>query len=168
MKEGWKLSTQQIINTLKSLVEAQKSLLALSEQKTVQVTDGQIDKLQATLVKEQKALQLVEKVETKRVQEVNRWCQDHSLSGDQATMTGMLEHLPNDEVKHELEVVATELTETIVKLKQQEELNQILLQQSMQFVQLSLELLNPSIGNMNYSGKDKTNQMGRSVFDSKA
>jgi len=162
------LSIQHIINSLERLVELQQSLLEISKQKTVDVKEGQIDHFQSTLVKERKAVQAIEQVEKERIQEVNQWCADHSIPDEQATLTGILEFLSDEDEKHNLEVLATELTEGIVKIKQQEDLNQVLIQQSMQFVQLSLELLNPSIGNMNYSAKKATNQVERSVFDSKA
>ncbi|MBU5467798.1 flagellar protein FlgN [Virgibacillus sp. MSJ-26] len=162
------MSIKHILKTLEKLVGLQQSLLEISKQKTVDVKEGQIDHFQSTLVKERKAVQAIEQVEKKRIQEVNQWCAENSIPEEQATLTGMLEFLSNEEEKNNLEASATELTEGIVKIKQQEELNQVLIQQSMQFIQLSLELLNPSIGNMNYSAKKATKQVERSVFDSKA
>lgn len=162
------MSTQHIINILKNLVKAQKGLLETSIQKTEEIKAGQVDQLQATLIKERKALHNIEQIESKRIEAVNQWFVEYSLPLEQATITEMLENLTNEHDKNELEIVATDLTETILKLKQQEQLNQALIQQSMQFVQLSLDLLNPSITNMNYSGKKETSQIKRSMFDSQA
>ena len=61
-----------------------------------------------------------------------------------------------------------ELTKAITQLKQQEQLNQALIQQSMQFVQLSLDILNPTIQTMNYGKNREDAGSKRSVFDSKA
>lgn len=160
------MSTQHIINILKDLVKAQKGLLEISIQKTEEIKAGQVDQLQATLVKERKVLHNIEQIESKRIEAVNQWFVEYSLPLEQATITEMLENLINEHDKNQLEIVATDLTETILKLKQQEQLNQALIQQSMQFVQLSLDLLSPSITNMNYSGKKETNQIKRSMFDS--
>lgn len=162
------MSIQHILNTLGKLVEAQMNLLEISKQKTTFVKEGQIDKLQTVLIEERKAIQTVKQVEEKRIQEVNQWFIDHSMPEEEATITGMLENIQDQEAQHALENAATRLAETIVKLKQQEELNHVLFQQSMQFVQLSLELLNPSIGNLNYSNKKESTRVERSVFDSKA
>lgn len=162
------MSTQHIINILKNLVKAQKGLLETSIQKTEEIKAGQVDQLQATLIKERKALHNIEQIESKRIEAVNQWFVEYSLPLEQATITEMLENLTNEHDKNELEIVATDLTETILKLKQQEQLNQALIQQSMQFVQLSLDLLNPSITNMNYSDKKETSQIKRSMFDSQA
>ena len=80
----------------------------------------------------------------------------------------MLDRLSNENEKLSLEKVTAKLTECIVKIKQQEQLNEALLKQSMQFVQLSLDMLNPSIKNMNYNQKQSQVMAERSVFDSKA
>jgi len=162
------LSTQHIINILKNLVKAQKGLLEISIQKTEEIKAGHVDQLQATLIKERKTLHNIEQIETKRIEAVNQWFVEYSLPLEQATITEMLENLTNEHDKSELEVVATDLTETILKLKQQEQINQALIQQSMQFVQLSLDVLSPSITNMNYSGKKETSPIKRSMFDSQA
>lgn len=52
-------------------------------------------------------------------------------------------------------------------LKQQEALNAELIQQSMQFIHLSLNTLEPSIQSMNY-GNQRQEAPKRSLFDSKA
>ena len=70
--------------------------------------------------------------------------------------------------KKQLEASAVKLTEALIALKQQEQLNIALIQQSMQFVQLSLDLLSPSLTNMNYGKEQKDQPINRSVFDSKA
>src|SRR5699024_2560937 len=120
------------------------------------------------LIKERKVMQSIERTEEKRMEEVNKWFTDQGLPLENATITEMLNKLSNENEKKSLEKVTVNLTELIVKIKQQEQLNEALLKQSMQFVQLSLDMLHPSIENMNYNQKQSQVTTERSVFDSKA
>jgi len=161
------LSIQHIIESLKKLLEIHDDLLKISEQKTEIVKDGSTEKLQALLVKERKYVRLAEQAETKRMEEVTEWFTSQQLPLDDISITYILENIGDEKQKKLLEELTLDLTETILKLKQQEKLNQDLLHQSMEFVQLSLEMLSPSIQNMNY-GKDSFASNKLSVFDSKA
>lgn len=145
-----------------------EDLIGVSVHKTEIVKDGLIEKLQPLLVKERKYTQMLEQAEVKRKREVDTWFLHQQLPVNDATITQMLEVLTEKQEKEKLENMMIALTEAITKLKQQEQLNYALIQQSMQFVQLSLEMLNPTIKNMNYGKKKQTNSAERSVFDSKA
>ncbi|GGA67165.1 flagellar protein FlgN [Ornithinibacillus halotolerans] len=161
------MSVQSIIETLNKLISIHRQLLDLSIQKTEIVKEGQIEKLQSVLVKERKLVQQLEKEETVRHEEVKNWFAQQGLSNDEATMTNLLNHIENEIEKIELEEHAVQLTDLIVKLKQQEQLNLALIHQSMQFVQLSIDLLSPSLKNLNYGDKQQPT-VNRSLFDSKA
>jgi flagellar biosynthesis/type III secretory pathway chaperone len=164
------LSVQSIIETIEKLTSLHQQLIKLSEEKTTIVKEGAVDKLQAILIKERKYVQQLGQVEEKRKTLVDTWFSERKLSLEEATVTNMLQHLTDDKEKQEVEESAVRLTEAIVKLKQQEQLNMALIQQSMQFVQLSVDLLSPSLKNINYGNKSEKDQSGenRSVFDSKA
>ncbi|AXI10020.1 flagellar protein FlgN [Oceanobacillus sp. 143] len=163
------MSVQTIIQSLERLVSVHVELLAISQDKTEIVKEGSVDKLQALLVKERKQIRLLEQAEIKRQESVEAWAKNRTIAVNQATITTMLETLEDEAEQEALASVTTELTKLITKLKQQEQLNQALLNQSMQFVQLSLDMLNPSINNLNYGNKSKeTGSTGRSLFDSQA
>ena len=84
-------------------------------------------------------------------------------------MTVILEHIERIDDKQKLEKAVTELLEVIIELRRSEKLNRDLIEQSMQFVQLSLDLLQPSDRNINYQKETKNqSHIKRSVFDSKA
>src|SRR5699024_10932319 len=127
---------------------------------------GSVEQLQMILVKERKYIQVLEQAEAERKKEVENLQQGLPLNN--ATITEILDHIPNNEEKKELENQTVALTEMITSLKQQEQLNQGLIKQSMQFVQISLDMMNPTIKNMNYWNKQQTSTEKRSVFDSKA
>ncbi|OZU88801.1 flagellar protein FlgN [Virgibacillus indicus] len=164
------MSVQTIIKSLEKLVNLHMELLEISLEKTKIVKDGSIDNLQAVLLKERKTVRAVEQAEAKRQTEVEEWFARKRLPTGDATITNMLELVTEEQEKTTLGKITIKLTETITKLKQQEQLNHALINQSMQFVQLSLDMMNPSIKNMNYGNKKgsepETNK--RSVFDSKA
>ncbi|MEC5422861.1 flagellar protein FlgN [Virgibacillus sp. C22-A2] len=163
------MSAQSIIQSLEKLVNLHTNLLEFSQEKTEIMKEGSIEKLQSLLVKERKLIRLTEQAEEKRNKEVINWFAINQLPADDTTVTKMLEFLRDESDKTELEKTTTKLTEVITELKQQEQLNQALINQSMQFVQLSIDMLNPSIHSMNYGSKsDESTEVKRSVFDSKA
>jgi len=161
-----KVTIKPMIQVLTKLVDVHKSLLENARQKTEVVKEGSVEQLQMILVKERKYIQVLEQAEAEREKEVENLQQGHPLNN--TTITEILNHIPNNEDKKELENQTVALTEMITSLKQQEQLNQALIQQSLQFVQLSLDTMNPSIKNMNYGNKQETSTAKRSVFDSKA
>lgn len=162
------MTVKPIIQVLEKLVNVHESLLGNAQHKTEVVKEGSVDKLQMVLVKERKYIQVLVQAEVERKKLVDDWFLQKDLPLNNATITGMLEILTNVDEKKELENKTIALTEAITSLKQQEQLNQALIQQSMQFVQLSLDMMNPSIKNMNYGNNKEAAPMKRSVFDSKA
>lgn len=162
------MSIQNVQQALTNLVKLHETLLEISQEKTEVIKEGKVDKLQAILVKERKRVRELEKAETVRIQAVDAYVQEHPSITD-ASITSLLEYIEMEKDRADLEASAISLTEAITKLKQQEELNRALISQSMQFVQLSLDLINPSLKNMNYGeGKPASSAAKRSVFDSKA
>jgi len=156
-----------IIQSLQNLIHIHASLIDVSQQKTSVIKEGLIDKLQPILSQERQAVQMLEKAEGKRQQAVEQWYKDNHLTSDTMTITHMLDILAPSEERHQLEEATTELTHLLTELKRQEQLNHALIQQSMQFVQMSLDMMQPTIKNMNYGDQNK-HQSKRSVFDSKA
>lgn len=163
------MSVETIIQSLERLLKIHEDLVSISQQKTEIVKEGSIEKLQSLLVKERKTVRVIEQAEAKRKAEVEEWFSERKLSLDDATITGMLEILDDQGESEKLEKATVALTEVITRLIQQEQLNHQLINQSMQFVQLSLDTMNPSIQNMNYGNKNKElSAVKRSAFDSKA
>jgi len=162
------MSIQHIIDIMKELKKNHDQILELSKQKTEYVKKGEMKQLQTLLLKERKVLRIVEQQEQKRMEAVDAWLHNQDMGTDKTTVTNMLNFVENEQDKQTLKHVSLQLAETIVRLKQQEKLNHDLIAQSMQFVQLSMNLLQPSIQNMNYGKKDDTGSIKRSVFDSKA
>ncbi|WP_084268726.1 flagellar protein FlgN [Oceanobacillus damuensis] len=162
------MSVQLIIQSMEELVKIHEDLLSVSTEKTSTVKEGSITNLQALLVKERKIIRISEQTEKKRQAAVESWCKENKAKAEEATITNILQKVQDQSEQVRLENAAIKLTEVITKLKQQEQLNHVLISQSMQFVQLSMDLMSPTLKNMNYGVNKETNVSSRSVFDSKA
>ncbi|GAB3802891.1 flagellar protein FlgN [Virgibacillus kimchii] len=162
------MSIEEIIGSVDELIQYHERLLAISEQKTAVIIDGNIEELQKLLVKERKEARLLEQAEEKRQAGVQEWFLRRRDSRE-ATLTNMLEVIKNPMERDQLGRTTIQLTELITKLKQQEELNQALLNQSMKFVQLTMGMVNPDLKEMNYGKQKQTGPtVQHSVFDSQA
>src|SRR5699024_12155628 len=106
---------------------------------------------------------MLEKAEAKRQQAVEQWYMDNQLTSSTLTITHMLDVLGSSEERHQLEEATTELTHLLTELKRQEQLNNELIQQSMQFIQMSLDMMQPTIKNVNRS-EEHTSEL-QSRFD---
>ncbi len=157
------MSAQTIITVLEKLIKLHKSLNQLAEKKTTIIKEGNTDALTALLVDEQKHVKAITQIEKEREQAVLAF-----MSGKKATIDEVIE-VANSNEADTLRRLKAELLTEVMKLKEQNELNQQLLITSLQFVNLSLDLLRPQDRNYNY---DKTNQEPpknmKSMFDSKA
>lgn len=157
------MSQQPIITALEKLINLHRSLNQLAEKKTNIIKEGNTDALTALLIEEQKHVKAITQMENEREQAVLAF-----MSGKKATIEEVIK-VANPTVAGILRRLKEELLIEIMKLKEQNELNQQLLITSLQFVNLSLDLLRPQDRNYNY---DKNNQEPpknmKSMFDSKA
>ncbi|WP_217588512.1 flagellar protein FlgN [Lentibacillus saliphilus] len=160
------MSVTAIVTSIEDLTEIHHEMLDNSNQKTEALKLGNTDDLQRVLVKERKLARKLEQAEQRRQTIVNEWFASHAVN-EEATLTYLLDTLSGHE-KMLVEQSSVELIEKMSALKQQEQLNMALLQQSMQYVQLSLDMIQPSISTMNYGHKADASVNDRSVFDSKA
>lgn len=160
------MSVTEVVRLMDRLIELHQTLLEGAMQKTEILKEGSIDKLQTLLVQERKTVQALEQAEKKRQHAVKKWFSYRNIPVH-PTVTAMLEHITDETEKNDLEAKAIALIEVITRLKKQEHLNQELLRQSMQFVQMSLDMIQPTLEHMNY-GQRAQKMPERSMFDSKA
>lgn len=168
MKGDSDVSVNKIIQSLEELVQIHERFIQTSKKKTDIIKVGSSEKLQQVLTVEMKLINKLEQAENNRQILVNDWFTQSKHSDNDQSITQMLELLEDEQEVLNLEKITTSLTKAITELKQQEQLNGNLIQQSMQFVQLSLDMLSPSIKNLNYGNDKEITTIDRSVFDSKA
>lgn len=128
-----------------------------------------MEKLSKLLMQERKYVQAITQLEEKRQNAVEATFEELNITAKEKTVTELLHHARNEEEKIELEKAMTALVEVIVQIKDREQLNSELIAQSMQFVHLSLDLLQPHNQRINYNEKSTGSDTAKqSVFDSKA
>ncbi|MUV39055.1 hypothetical protein JNUCC1_02927 [Lentibacillus sp. JNUCC-1] len=161
------MSIEMVVASIEGLTQLHDKLLETSQEKTDALKQDDTERLQSLLGTERKLTRKLEKKEEERQNAVEAWFADHRYEED-STLTNMLNHLEGSEDQQTVEQAAANLIDKLTALKEQEQLNMALVEQSMQFVQMSLDMMQPSIKNMNYGQQFKTPINDRSVFDSKA
>lgn len=162
------MSVQAIIQSLINLLQIHEELIEISKQKTEIIKEGSTEKLQKIVITEYKQVQKLEQAELKRHEAVKKWFIETDNQKKEMTITQMLNVITDEAEKDRLGEITLQLTKAITELKRQEQLNEELLQQSLQFVQVSLNAINPTLQQMNYGNNQQTARTEISAFDSKA
>lgn len=166
------MSIEFILQSLEELTNVHQHLCKVSQLKTEALKDGSSDRLQDILIEEQTFIRKLEQVENNREQIVEQWFENNYSEEQERTITKILDLLTNKHEKHRLEMATIDLTKEITRLRDLEQLNAALIQQSMHFIQTSLNMLKPTLQSLNYDRQQTTNDRkpynDRSMFDSKA
>ncbi|GGC83030.1 hypothetical protein GCM10007216_12000 [Thalassobacillus devorans] len=163
------MSIGKINQQIEKLKHLHVSLLQLTKEQTVVLKSGDTDKLQQMLPKERKLLQAIEKAENDRLEAVSEWYRQKNIGEESPQASRLLEILEDSEEKNILQKNLEEMTSLIFAIKGQQQLNAELTKQSLQFIHLSLDMLQPDINQMNYGRKTEISRgENRSIFDSKA
>jgi flagellar biosynthesis/type III secretory pathway chaperone len=153
-----------LISILEAQAKLHESLYKLAQRKTEALKKNDIDALSTLMNEEQKHIFAIRQFEERRV----RWMEKMFPNEQHMTMTRCIE-LANEKERGKLTELYGRLTETIAQLKQVNELNKQLLEQSLQFVSAMLDVVMPSAQPITYN---ETNQYeepaNRSIFESKA
>lgn len=160
---------KQIIEQLEKIYQLQKSLLIISKEKTELIKNNDIDQFNQLLMTERKHVQAIEQLESKRMNLTDEFFEKEAPESER-TISQLIELVKDEEERKQLQHIFEKLIFVLADLKQQEKLNQDLTQQSLQFIDLSLELLQPHLNkNLNYGqGSGQQTKRQSSVFDSKA
>lgn len=162
------MTVATVIKLMGQMRQLHESLVKVSKQKTEVLKANDTNELQQLLVSERKHIQAINKIEKQRAEAVGQWYNNRGIQTSEPTVSDMLSYLQGEE-HQALKEAYNELILVLADLKNQERLNAELTKQSLQFVNLSLDMLQPSLDSVNYGGKqDQTSKPKRSVFDSKA
>jgi len=137
------IKTVWIENLIKVLEYEKKlygRLLQLSEDKTSAVVNGELENLQAITAKEQEfsdELKKLADIRDKIVGQIGRGIGNYSNS---ITVNDLINLVP-DEYSGQLSQISKSLKETINKLKNKNDLNQQLINNALEYVDFSLNLL---------------------------
>ena len=165
MYEGKKeMTAQLLIEKLDELIEAHKELLMLSKEKTDAIKKPDLKPFAAIVAKEKRLINLVNGLEKERAELVRTF-----LGGREGTVTDCLAKMTSHE-KVQLTKASSRLRELVEELKEQNELNRLLIQQSLQFVNMNISLFLPEEDTYTYERPKQTQESkaGRSLFDTRA
>lgn len=148
----------KIIQNLTNLVRMHKSLLDLATKKTDIIVESNMEELDALIKKEQAHVAAIEQLERQRQQLVTDYL---AAKGSASSLTPTVAELieaadaPN---KAKIQTIREELLTIIEALRAKNELNQKMVYQSLQMVNMTLELMRPrpaaQADTMNYSSKE--------------
>lgn len=148
----------KIIQNLTNLVRMHKSLLDLATKKTDIIVESNMEELDALIKKEQAHVAAIEQLERQRQQLVTDYL---AAKGSAPSLTPTVAELieaadaPN---KAKIQTIREELLTIIDALRAKNELNQKMVYQSLQMVNMTLELMRPrpaaQADTMNYSSKE--------------
>lgn len=162
------MSIKQILGVMDKLNMMHRSLLKLAYHKTEVLKTSNIEGLDETMKNEQSHVAAIAQLEQLRQNAVNEFFKEHQIPMRDGTISEILTHLAGEE-HAQLDDKRKELLLTVDTLRHQNDLNQKLLFQSLQFVNLTLDLLRPQPDQINYratAGNRKSASKGQ--FDSMA
>jgi len=162
------MSTDHLVTVMERLLDLHNSLLEKAYKKTTVIEKGDIEALNILIKEEQKLLPTINKFEQVRQQVVRNFLTPFHVEEENFTISTCLTYI-DDSKKDKLAELREELLEVAQKLQKQNELNSELVKQSLQFVQMSLDMIYPKTPEFNYgpprqSGPSTSN----SLFNRKA
>lgn len=166
------MSIQPILTTLINLEKMHASLLKLAHEKTMLIKDGDMTALDQLLKDEQSHLAAIAQIERQRQKTVNDYLtQQGRRASENPTISEVIDIVQSTDERNDLTEAKDRLLHVIHDLKWQNDLNQKLTFQSLQFVNLSLDMVRPQQESVTYSeneikGSKETTK--RPTFDSQA
>ncbi|MEK4083205.1 flagellar protein FlgN [Psychrobacillus sp. FSL K6-1415] len=164
------MSIGNILQSLTKLDMIHKSLLEVAYKKTEAIKIGDMDSLNQLLKDEQAHVAGISQLEQQRQLEVTDYLRAKGIAPtDNPTVALVLENTNSDEEKAQLTKARNNLLLTLETLKNQNDLNQKLTFQSLQFVNMTLDMLRPKPDQINYSQTEvKGSLKDKTYFDSQA
>ena len=162
-----------ILVTLEKLEKIHHSLYELASNKTNIVKSNQVEELDLILKAEQAHVAAIETIEQQRQVQVKQYLTNKEFSyTGMPTLAHLIEAAHEDPMLAELKAQRERLIEAVEMLKVQNDLNQKLVFQSLQFINMSLNTMQPQQQEqVNYSDKEVLGQntvSKKSYFDSQA
>lgn len=165
---------QKLIQIFQAMTVVHERFNEQAVRKEEAIKTGDMEGLDQVMKEESPLIQQLGKLENTRQHLVQQWMKDKGLVKENVTMDHLTPLFPEKE-REDLQYWQQRLMTEIHRLKEQNSLNQQLLEDSLRFVNLSLDAMSPQDQNqfISYSGdgeKDDDDDFkpgGRSLFDSK-
>lgn len=158
------MSAEALITALKKLQSLHESLYQLALKKTEILKKNEVDALQQLLKEEQQHIHAINVIEKERQQAAQQFLGRETS----VTISDCIDAAAPD-MAASLSHLKESIVAAVAQLQEQNELNQTLVFQSLQYINLSLDLLRPSDDKATYSKPDQQPQKAavKGLFDSK-
>ncbi|MFD2705632.1 flagellar protein FlgN [Salibacterium lacus] len=164
------MSVKAIFETMARLVQQHKELNTMSARKTELIKSNQTKELAELLKQESRQIRAIEQTEKERQEAVDSYLKSREAGETEGTVSVLLQYLP--EGHHEpLLQLQQGLLQEMASLRSKEALNRQMVEDSRQFVQMTLDMIQPDPEAVHYSHPDEQKPKKRdgfSIFDSKA
>ncbi|ANC78602.1 hypothetical protein ABE65_018085 [Fictibacillus phosphorivorans] len=152
------METVQMTSLLERLLQSHTDLLSLGERKTEVLKSGDMKSLDVLLKEED--------LQVKRLQQIEK---ERLVKFVNVTLGDVLEQVEEPQ-KERLLNLQNRLINIYDDLKDRNQLNQVLLEQSLQYVNMSLSMMQPQSEHVTYNQTKKNpyHNNAASLFDSKA
>ena len=155
---------QPLIDILEKQLHLHKSLYQLSLEKTEVLKKGDIDALNLIIKNEKTHINAIQVIEKERKEWMSKWFPER----EEMTLADCLPHFDQSD-REKITSIQQELIVELDQLKAVNGLNRELLEQSLQFASLNLELLLPKeLSNYTKENDEEDPLPHYSLFDSKA
>jgi hypothetical protein len=156
------LSIQEVTRSLEQLNEIHEQLLALGEQKKQVLIDNQVNELTLITNKESKLMKQIAEYEQQWLANASAFLEEKGYQSSSAmTMTELIKLVYKADEKQALLDVQGKLMNTIRQIKEQNALNQQMIEQSLSYIDYTLDLMTGD------PDQDMTYQKPNSMRDSK-
>lgn len=147
-----------------------EQLLSLSKEKKDVLISGTLSKLEDIVKEEHRLIQEVSHLEQDRYAMITQLAESLGLGVESITISFLLEVIKNDATKDRLVKLRDDLDDTVSELAEINELNAKLLEQSLEYIQTTMELITDDPEEeLFYSNPNKqAAKKGKSVFDAKS
>jgi len=159
--------TEELKDILREEAEIYKAMLDLTTKKTDIITTGQVKELDKITQAEQSLIVKIGRLEEIREQVVGN-IEKFLQVDDSINMTKIGSYL-KEEDRIEVEELKNQLVSILNEIKEKNDLNNILIQDSLEYINLNINLLTNATTQSTYDNKNSKveNKQSKSLFDAK-
>ena len=157
-----------LIEILKQQADIYNYLLDKSKEKTDIIIEGKVDELDRITKLENTLVSDIAKMESRREALVNKIAEEIGTTSDQVTISELIKKIDKNEAE-ELEGLRNRISGILNELKNINELNSMLIKNSLEYAEFSLNILSTArVSDNNYGDSGKVSgPKNRSFFDVK-
>lgn len=167
---------QLFIKTLEELNQIHNQLSKVSLEKREALIKGDIDQLSELVKQESQLVRKIGKLEEERSFQLQQYGSKQGIKTDNLNFQDLLQTIPNKEEREKIESLTGELQHILGQLREQNDLNMRLTEDSLAYINQSIEVMThfehengnyQAPQNKNKSGKGQSSD-GQRFFDAKA